>query len=287
MRFGLHVSIAGGVFNAPGNAAAYGCEVFQMFTRSPRGGKAPPLTPAILKQFAAAATQHRQAAWYVHTPYYVNFASKNDRIRFGTIAIVREELERASQLGTTALMTHLGSAKDTGEQAAHEMVIAGLTRMLDGYTGSCRFLIELAAGAGAVLGGTFEEIADYIEQVEKTKKSWRGKIGVCFDTCHAFTAGYDVRTPAAVNTTLKKFDQAIGLDRLAMIHANDSKADFGAHLDRHEHIGAGKIGREGFTSLVKHPKLKNVDFILETPHDGNERQDLELLKSLREKAYSL
>lgn len=281
MRFGLHVSIAGGVFHAPGNAAAYGCEVFQMFTRSPRGGKAPSLTQDVIKQFADAARQHRQAAWYVHTPYYVNFASDNNRIRFGTVAIVREELERASQLGASALMTHLGSAKDNGKEKSRERVIDGLIKMLDGYTGSCRFLIELAAGAGAVLGDTFEEIADYIEQVEKTKPAWRGKIGVCFDTCHAFTAGYDVRTPAAVNATLKKFDATIGLGRLALVHANDSKADFGAHLDRHEHLGQGKIGQAGFAALIAHPKLQNVDFILETPHDGQEKQDLGLLKKLR------
>ncbi len=131
------------------------------------------------------------------------------------------------------------------------------------------------------MGDTFEAIADYIEHVEKTKKSWRGKIGVCFDTCHAFTAGYDLRTPAAVNATLKKFDQIIGLDRLVLIHANDSKAGFNAHVDRHEHLGLGKIGRAGFAALVAHPALKNVDFILETPHDGKEKQDLGLLKKLR------
>ena len=281
MRFGLHVSIAGGVFNAPANAAAAGCEVFQMFTRSPRGGKPPSLTPDICQQFAVEAKKHRQAAWYVHTPYYVNFASADNRIRFGTIAIVREELERSSQLSVSALMTHLGSAKDTTEAAANELVVNGLRELLDGYTGQTRFLIELAAGAGAVLGDSFDEIAHYIEQAEKTKKSWRGKIGVCLDTCHAFTAGYDLRTPQTVDKTLKQFDKIIGLERLALIHANDSKADFNAHIDRHEHLGEGKIGTAGFAALVAHPKLQNVDFILETPHDGKEKKDLERLKKFR------
>ncbi len=283
MRFGLHVSIAGGVFHAPANAAAAGGEVFQMFTRSPRGGKAQPLTPAVVKQFTVATKKHRQAAWYVHTPYYVNFASANNRIRFGTIAIVREELDRASRLGASALMTHLGSAKEVGAARGKAMVVAGLKKMLDGYTGQTRFLIELAAGAGNVLGDTFEEIADYIERVEKTNKAWRGKIGVCLDTCHAFAAGYDLRAAAAVDRTLKQFDQIIGLDRLALIHANDSKADFNAHIDRHEHLGLGKIGKDGFAALVAHPKLQNLDFILETPHDGKEKQDLELLKKLRDR----
>lgn len=282
MRFGLHVSIAGGVCNAPANAAAYGCEVFQMFTRSPRGGKPAPLTPAVVKQFHDVARRQRQAAWYVHAPYYVNFASTNTRIRHGTIAIVREELERASQLGTTALMTHLGSAKDTTEKAAHSLVVDGLAAVLDGYAGKTRFLIELAAGAGAVLGDSLEEIAEYIENVEERKKEWHGKIGVCLDTCHAFTAGYDLRTTAAVDQTVKQFSTTIGLDRLVLIHANDSKADYNAHIDRHEHVGLGKIGRGGFAALVKHPKLQKIDFILETPHDGKEQQDLELLKKLRD-----
>ncbi len=281
MRLGLHVSVAGGVVNAPANAAAYGCEVFQMFTRSPRGGKPPPLTPEILAQFQAAMQTHGQAASYVHTPYFVNFASPVNRIRHGTIAIVREELERASQLGASAVMTHLGSAKDNGAQQSRALVIEGLTKVLDGYTGACRFLIELAAGSGAVLGGSFEEIAGYIEQVEKTKPTWKQAIGVCLDTCHAFAAGYDLRTSAAVAATLKKFDDVIGLDRLVLIHANDSKADLGAHVDRHEHLGLGKIGREGFRALLHHPALANVDFILETPHDGKEGDDLELLKKLR------
>lgn len=283
MRFGLHVSIAGGVFKAPANAAEIGCEVFQMFTRSPRGGKAAELTPAIIKQFGDGMEKYRQAACYVHTPYYVNFASKNNRIRYGTIAIVREELKRSSQLGVTALMTHLGSAKDTGEKEARKMVVDGLTKMLDGYTGTTRFLIEFAAGAGAILGDSFEEIAGYIQQVEKKLLKLHGKIGVCLDTCHAFTAGYDLRTPEAVNATLKKFDDVIGLKRLALIHANDSKAHLGAHIDRHEHLGLGKIGKAGFAALVKHPKLQKIDFILETPHDGKEKQDIELLKSFREK----
>lgn len=281
MRFGLHVSIAGGVFNAPANAAAVGCEVFQMFIRSPRGGKAPELTPEILSQFHAAMRKYAQAACYVHTPYYVNFASANIRIRHGTIAIIREELERASKLGAAALMTHLGSAKDVDAAAAHQMVVKGLIKMLDGYTGTTRFLIELAAGSGAVLGDSFEEIAAYIKDVEKMNAAWRGKIGVCLDTCHAFTAGYDLRTAGAVSATLKKFDRTIGLDRLVLIHANDSQADFGAHVDRHAHLGEGKIGKAGFAALVAHPALKNVDFILETPHDGKEKKDLEFLKKFR------
>ena len=284
MRFGLHVSIAGGVFNAPTNAAAAGCETFQMFTRSPRGGQPPVLTKDIIAAFKKNCQQAGYQNYYVHTPYFINYASANNRIRFGSVSIVREELERSSLLGVRALMTHLGSGKDLDETAARSQVVAGLLKTLDGYTGTTQFLIEIAAGAGLILGASFKEIAFYIEQIEKKDKRLKNKIGVCFDTCHAFAVGYDLRTKAGVDKTLREFDQTIGLQRLALIHANDSKTELGSRRDRHEHIGQGHIGRAGFAALVSHPKLKQVDMILETHWENDwERKDLQMLKNLRKK----
>lgn len=280
MHIGCHVSIAGGVFNAPANAADLGCEVFQIFTRSPRGGPATPLSADILKQFSAATKEHQQSAWAVHTPYYINFASTNPRINAGSSAIIREELERASKLGASFLMTHLGSGKDVGATKARQMVIDGISKALDGYTGSTMFCMEIAAGAGSVLGGTFETIGDYIRSIEKKNSKLKNKIGVCFDTCHAFASGYDVRDTKAVNVTMKAFDKHIGLSRLKLIHANDSKFGLGEHKDRHEHIGQGKIGLAGFAAMVKHPTLKKVNWYLETEHDFV-KKDIAALKKLR------
>ena len=181
-------------------------------------------------------------------------------------------------------MTHLGSGKDLDETAARSQVVAGLLKTLDGYTGTTQFLIEIAAGAGLILGASFKEIAFYIEQIEKKDKRLKNKIGVCFDTCHAFAVGYDLRTKAGVDKTLREFDQTIGLQRLALIHANDSKTELGSRRDRHEHIGQGHIGRAGFAALVSHPKLKQVDMILETHWENDwERKDLQMLKNLRKK----
>ncbi len=280
MKIGCHISIAGGAFNAPERAAELGCEVFQIFTRSPQGGPAPKLTSEALKQFSHATEKHKQSAWVVHTPYYINFASTNPRIAKGSAAIIREELERASKLGASFLMTHLGSGKDVTKDVAKKMVIDGLSTAVDGYTGATVFCLEIAAGAGSVLGGTFEEIGEYIRAIEKGNTKLKNTIGVCFDTCHAFASGYDLRDAKSVAATMKEFDKHIGLNRLKLVHANDSKFELGQKKDRHEHIGQGKIGLAGFKAMAKHPTLKKVDWYLETEPEGV-AQDIISLKKLR------
>jgi len=281
MQVGLHVSIAGGVFNAPLNAAKKGCEVFQMFTRSPQGGKAPVLTDEIVQQFKTNCADNEFTRWYVHTPYYINFASANPRISKASASIVREELERASLLEAKALMTHLGSGKDLGKEESQKKVIEGLLKTLDGYTGTTRFLIELAAGSGDILGASFEELTGYITEIERQDQRLKEKIGVCLDTAHMFAVGYDIRDEKSATETISQFKNIIGMDRLCVIHSNDSKTDFNARRDRHEHIGDGKIGQAGFRALLHHPGLKDVDFICETPPDSKEVADVKLLKSLR------
>ena len=275
MLFGSHVSIAGGVFNAPDHAVAEGCEVFQIFTRSPRGGAAPKLTSDIVKQFKDNCQKHNFKNYYAHAPYYVNLASNQPATYHSSIKIIREELERSSLLGVEALMIHIGSAKDNPRKPALAKAIAGLKKILAGYTGSTQLLLEIAAGSGNVIGDSFDEIGEIL-------KALKAKPGVCFDTCHAFASGYDLRTKAGVEKTLKEFDRKIGLDKLKLIHFNDSKKELGSHVDRHEHIGQGKIGLEGFKALINHPKLKKVNGILETHKDGNwPAKNLATLKGLR------
>lgn len=284
MKIGAHVSIAGGVFNAPENAARIGAETFQIFSRSPRGGKPPELTEEVLTKFKKSMSDFGFSDFYIHAPYYINFASQNKRIYYGSIEVIRQELERGSKLGARALMTHLGSAKDLGEVEALKQTIAGIKEVLRGYKGSCQFLIENSAGAGAVIGDTFEEINQIIKGVERVKIN-KGKVGVCYDVMHGFASGYDVRDKKTVAQTLRKFDKIIGLDRLVVLHANDSMVDFASHKDRHANIGKGKIGLAGFKALIKNPKLKNIDFILETPWTDGEKsikRDINSLKRLRD-----
>jgi len=207
MKFGAHVSIAGGIFNAPANAKKIGCEVFQIFSRSPRGGPAPPLTEDVLSHFKSAMKENGQAEAYIHTPYYINLASSNNRIRLGSIEVIRQELERASLLGLPYIMTHLGSANDCPRAQAVRQVIQGVQSILTGYKGAALLLLENSAGSGNVVGNSFEEIRQIIKGVPRQT---RNKLAVCFDTCHAFASGYDLRSKKAVNQTMNQFNKIIG-----------------------------------------------------------------------------
>lgn len=275
MKFGAHVGIAGGVDNAPKNAAEIGCETFQMFTRSPQGGSAPALTPAIVDAFLSGCGTNHLSDWVVHAPYYLNFASSEERIRQSSARVVREDLERASSLEASYLMFHPGSAKGTEFKQAMDWCIEGLKKVLDGYDGKTELLIEISAGAGEIIGDTFEEVAEIFRGVGHPE------LGVCFDTAHAFASGYDLRDAKAVTATFDSFDKIIGLERLKAIHCNDSKIELGGRRDRHEHLGKGFIGIEGFRALVKESRLKNINLYLETEPEGV-AGDLAKLKDLRD-----
>lgn len=277
MLFGAHVSIAQGIPNAPLNASKIGCEVFQFFTRSPQGGHIPELNQKIATEFIGNCKKAKQKEWYVHTPYFINFASAEPRIKHASIAIVRQELERASMLGAKYLMTHLGSYASLGKEKGFAQLIESLKETLAGYKGQTKFLVEISAGAGEIIGGSFEDIAKIIYHPKLKKYN----IGVCFDTQHAFVSGYDLRNKKSVKQTFDNFDNTIGLDKLKMSHCNDSKTEFNSHSDHHEHIGKGKIGKDGFRAIIEEKRLQKINFILETKPDAV-INDLELLKKLRD-----
>lgn len=269
-KIGAHVSAQDGAHYAPLNAHKAGCECFQFFSRSPQGGPIPELTPEIIKKFKDACKKYKLEA-YIHAPYYINLASANNRIKYGSIKAIREELERGTQLGVKYMMAHLGSAKGrTSKQVALQETIKSLKKALDGYKGSCLFLIENAAGSGQIIGADFKEIKKILTNLKKHK------IGVCLDVMHAFASGYPVET------VIDQFDKQIGLKYLKLIHANDSKVELGSHKDRHQHIGKGKIGADNFRLLLHDSRLKNINFVLETPRDKR-TNDIKKLKQLRNK----
>jgi len=274
MKIGAHVSAAGGVQNAPLNAHKLGCECYQFFSRSPQGGDALKLSQEIIKKFKENNKKYNFKDFYIHAPYYINLASSKKNIYYGSIAVLREELERGSQLGAKYLMTHLGSAKDLGDQKAIQQTTKGISEVLKNYIGSCGFLIEISAGSGQIIGNTFEEIAKILSKL-------KNKINICYDTAHAFESGYDIRDKKSVKNTLNEFDKIIDLDKLKLIHINDSKTDLGSRVDRHEHIGKGKIGLNGFNALINNKKLQNINLILETPADNLRINDIKILKDLR------
>ena len=277
MKFGAHVSIAKGIENAPLNAIKRDCEVFQFFSRSPRGGK-PTFTDDSIKEFKKNCKLHGLKDYYIHTPYYINLASSSTRIRHGSIKAIREELEVGSKLGAKYVMTHLGSSKDYSEKKALHLVIKGVKEILKGYKGKTILLLENSAGSGKIIGDKFDELGVVMKALHSKK------LGICLDTCHAFASGYDIRTKQAINKTLKEFDQKIGLKHLKLFHFNDSKTELGSNKDRHENIGKGMIGKEAFKLIINHSKLKKLDAVLETHDVGDENvPSLKLLKKLRKK----
>ncbi len=279
MRIGTHVSIAGGLWNAPGNAAKVGAECFQIFSRSPHGGPVKEITPDVQKQFKAEMEKNGFDTCYIHTPYFINFSSEKNNIYYGSISVVRQELERGSLIGARAIMTHLGSFGEYPEKEGLERVSEGIAKLLGGYKGTTQLLLEISAGAGKIVGDTFEELAAILDH----KKLKKYNIGICLDTCHLFASGYDLTTKKSIDATFKKFDDLIGFDKLIMVHANDSKAGLGGHLDRHENIGQGKIGLKGFQLLAKHKIFGQLDWILETPKDNpkDDPKNIAILKKMR------
>jgi len=274
MKIGCHVSIAGGVQNAPKRAADLGCEVFQLFTRSPQGGPAPELTKELIAEFKSEMKKWNQENCYIHTPYYINFASVKENVRKASVRVVREELERGSLIGAKYVMTHLGSAKDyNNKDDALDVVAGSVGEIMKGYDGLTVFLLEISAGAGDIIGSTFEEL-EYI------LRSNSNSIGICLDSAHMFASGYDIKTDDGFKQTIDQVEATVGLDRIKLIHANDSMVGLGEKKDRHEHIGEGKIGQEGFVNLMN--QFPKIDMILETDHDRVE-DDIKILKKLREK----
>ena len=273
MNIGCHVSIAGGITNAPKNGHDLGCEVIQIFTRSPQGGPAPILTNEICEKFKNQELKFKIEEAYVHTPYYINLASASNRIRYGSVKAIRDELERANLLGAKYVMTHLGSGKDLGHKEAMKKTVEMLKKTLEGYNGTTKLLLENSAGAGEIIGDDLKELAKIILGVNSSSIA-----GICLDTQHSFASGYDWKNFAA---TLNKIEGEIGLETIKLIHANDSGSACGSKRDRHEHVGRGKIGLEAFREIVGFARARDIDIICETEHPGV-IDDIKFLKSLRD-----
>lgn len=264
-RIGCHISIAGGIDKAPEMARDFGCEVMQIFTRSPQGGPVPPLSDKTIEQFKFQVSRFKIQEIYIHTPYFINLASTNNRVRYGSISAIRTELERARLLGAKYVMTHLGSAKDLPEKEALKKTAEGLKKILDGYKGNAKLLIENSAGAGKIIGADFQEIEKILSEA-KSVPNGSALAGICLDTQHSFASGYDL-------------NKIIGLKNIKLIHANDSASEFASRVDRHAHIGKGKIGLETFKKIAGFAKKNTIDLICETDYPGV-IEDIKILKNL-------
>ena len=277
VKVGVHISIAGSLDRAVDRAKAAGCDVFQMFSRSPRGWGFAPLSDEI----RAAFTGKIRSSGIIpvdHMPYLPNLASPKPDIREKSIGALSAELDRCGRLDIPYLVTHLGHHLGDGIAGGRSRVIGAINTALENSGNNVILLLENTAGEKNSVGSSFEHIRGIMDGLEKINR-----IGVCLDTCHAFAAGYELRTETGIEETLTQFDDQIGIKNLRVIHLNDSKGDRGSALDRHEHIGMGFIGEDGFRRILHHPVLSAVPLICETPVDDR-RDDVGNIEKVRELA---
>lgn len=277
LRLGLHFSISEGLLGVTRQAKTLGCQTGQIFTRSPRGGKARAFSETELEQFHRSMKEADLKPLVVHVPYYLNLASPDKTLRSRGLELLCEDLERAGILGADYLVTHTGKHLGAGETEGIAWVTEAVHEAVARVENRVTLLVENMSGAGTEVGYTLEQLADI--GVGDTPR-----LGVCLDTCHAFAAGYDLRDPDAVDRFVSEFDRILGIDCLFVIHANDSYYPFQSRKDRHMHIGKGHIGLPGFRAIVNHPVLKKLPFILETPEKepGDARRNLETMRALEQ-----
>jgi len=274
LKIGFHVSIIGRIDEAVDRAVEIGCNTFQIFTRNPRSWKAENLKREEVKAFIEKVERFDMQPVFAHMPYLANLASPRPNIYFLSVKTLKMELERCRILKIPYLVTHLGSHLGSGKSEGFKRIIKAINEAYSSVGGGVTLLLENTAGTKNSMGSSFEDIKYIIDNLK-----FPDFVGVCFDTAHAYAAGYDLRTQCAVQDVIRRFDEIIGFERLRLVHLNDSRGGLGSHIDRHEHIGMGKIGEEGFRAILK-SKLGSLPLIMETPIDER-RSDVEnLLKVL-------
>ncbi|MCY3638037.1 MAG: deoxyribonuclease IV, partial [Chloroflexi bacterium] len=277
LDLGAHVSAAGGVDRAVGRATAIGAEAIQLFASSPRGWKFKPIPDEKAESYCKQAAAEGIRSTFLHGSYLVNIGGKPDLVEKSIDSLINH-MNAAAQIGARGVIFHSGSHKGVGFDAIFEQAIGVLYTVLDNTDDGVQLIIENCAGLNAQIGASFDEIGRMIKAVDSPR------LTVCLDTEHAFAAGYNLAEPDGIEKTMEEFDTEIGLERLVVVHANDSKVELGSGIDRHENIGEGFIGIEGFEAIMAHPAFADVPFLLEVPGEnrkGPDRPNLDRLKDIR------
>jgi deoxyribonuclease IV len=280
LRIGCHTSISGGLAGAAQEATRLGCNTFQIFSSSPRMWRASVPKPDDVKALKTLREKHDLFPLVVHDSYLINLGAIPGEIREKSIAAFRSEIQRCLLIGAEFLVAHPGNGKDQEVNQAIVHIAQGIIEASAGLdTRGLTLCLEGTAGQGANLGRTFEELAMIRHLVTQHSDL---AVGFCLDTCHLLAAGYDIASEAGLQETLQRAQELLGLDRVHVIHANDSKNPLGSRLDRHEHIGEGFIGTDAFKRILHDPRLRDKPFLLETPLDeeGDDVRNLTALRTL-------
>ena len=273
LKIGCHLSSSGGYLAMAQTAVSIGANVFQFFTRNPRGGAARPVDPADVAAFAEYSREHGIGPILAHAPYTLNAAGAEERVRDFAEMVFEDDLKRLELTPGAMYNLHPGSHVGQGAEKGIALLSGMLNRILSG--GRYRettVLVETMAGKGSEIGKDFSEVGEILRRVD-------APLGVCLDTCHVWDGGYDIA--GDLDGVLEEFDAAIGLEKLKAIHLNDSMNTLGAHKDRHEKLGKGKLTLEALERIVNHPRLKDLPFYLETPCDlQGYKEEIALIRSL-------
>jgi len=287
MKIGCHLSASGGYLAMAQTAVSIGANVFQFFTRNPRGGAAKPIDKADVAAFLDYAAANGIGPILAHAPYTLNAAGAEPRVREFAEEVMADDLERLEHTPGAMYNFHPGSHVGQGAEEGINLISGMLSRILSKKPYKTTVLLETMSGKGSEVGRDFAEIRAIIDATESKLGNQAIKqsdnqtiLGVCLDTCHVWDGGYDIADD--LDGVLAEFDRAVGLGRLKAIHFNDSMNALGAHKDRHERIGKGRIGLDALARVVNHPKLRDLPFYLETPCDlQGYRDEIALIKKLR------
>jgi deoxyribonuclease-4 len=276
MKYGVHISTKGDLPGTPARAQSMGAEALQFFAGSPRTFSQPTYTDEVADGFKQAAADIGMPT-FIHMMYLTAYGTPNEALRAKSVAAARQTMVNAERLGVQGVVTHMGSHKGVGLEAVMDVLVESFKTVMEPIKNS-KFLLEISAGSGNNIGNSIEELAAMYEATGRDER-----VGFCLDTCHMLAAGYEVRTKAGWDEALEKFDQLIGLDKLGVLHLNDSMTDIDSKRDRHENIGKGFIGDEGFKIILNHPKIQDKIGILEVPgleHKGPDKPNLDKLRAL-------
>jgi deoxyribonuclease-4 len=281
---GVHVSISGGIHLAVERAAELRCTTFQIFPSNPRGWRQKPLDEEEVLAFREGVTRRGLEPFFVHMPYLPNLASADDELYEKSTAALVDGINRTARLGGRYLITHLGSHRGAGLAAGQERAAAAIRRAVEATPrADVTVLMENAAGKSNQVGTTFNELSTLYKMAGKKAQA---RLGLCVDTCHAHAMGYDLAGGGdGLERILAEVDEYVGINKIKIVHLNDAKAPAGSGLDRHEHIGLGTIGREGFKKIINHPSLRHLPMVLETPREGAwDEKNLKTVRRLRRAA---